>query len=103
MVLKSVGVLSCAKLMGVMYAAMGLIFGAFVSLFSVLGAVVAQQEQGANALGAVVFGVGSVIFLPIIYGIMGFIGGIISAAIYNVVAGVVGGEELNLEPTATQY
>jgi hypothetical protein len=103
MVLKSVGVLSCAKLMGVMYAAMGLIFGAFVSLFSVLGAVVAQQEQGANALGAVVFGVGSVIFLPIIYGIMGFIGGIISAAIYNVVAGVVGGVELNLEPTATQY
>jgi uncharacterized oligopeptide transporter (OPT) family protein len=69
----------------------------------VLGAVVAQQEQGANALGAVVFGVGSVIFLPIIYGIMGFIGGIISAAIYNVVAGVVGGVELNLEPTATQY
>lgn len=43
------------------------------------------------------FGVGAIIFLPIMYGIMGFIGGAIMAFVYNVVAGIAGGVELELE------
>ncbi len=103
MVLKSIGVLSCGKVMGALYAAMGLIVGAIMSLISLVGAVAAQHGQGGNAIAPLLFGVGAVIFVPILYGIMGFIGGIIMAAIYNVVAGLVGGLELDLESRTLQY
>jgi len=37
------------------------------------------------------------IFLPIMYGVIGFIAGAIGAALYNLVAGVVGGIEIEVE------
>jgi hypothetical protein len=42
-------------------------------------------------------GIMAVVVMPIMYGIIGFIGGIIMAAIYNLVAGVVGGLEFDFE------
>jgi hypothetical protein len=42
-------------------------------------------------------GVGSIIFFPIMYGCFGFIGTLITAAIYNVLANVVGGVEVDLQ------
>ena len=92
MVLKSVGVLSCAKLMGAMYAIMGLIFGAFMTLASLAG--VAASKQGGDA-GALAIGAGAIVIFPILYGIGGFVGGLISAFVYNVVAGLVGGIEFD--------
>jgi hypothetical protein len=44
-------------------------------------------------------GVASVVVLPILYGVSGFVFGVVMAAIYNVVAGVVGGLELKFETT----
>ena len=41
------------------------------------------------------FGMG--ILMPVIYGVMGFIGGIIGAAVYNLVASWIGGIELEVE------
>jgi hypothetical protein len=41
------------------------------------------------------FGFG--VFIPIIYGVMGFVFGIITAAIYNVIAGWIGGIEVEVE------
>jgi hypothetical protein len=35
--------------------------------------------------------------LPIFYGILGAIGGMISAAIYNLIASFIGGIEMNFE------
>ena len=96
MELKSVGVLSCAKLMGIMYAFMGLIFGAFVSLASLAGVAMNQQQGGPQLLPAL-FGAGAIVALPIFYGILGAIGGMISAAIYNLIAGFIGGIEMNFE------
>ena len=43
------------------------------------------------------FGVGSIILFPIAYGIMGFIGGLITAVLYNILAGFVGGIEMELQ------
>jgi hypothetical protein len=103
MVLRRIGILSCGKVMGTLYAVMGLILGGIMSLISVIGVAVAQRPNGGEEIGAMFFGVGAVILLPIFYGITGFIGGIIMAAVYNFVAGVVGGVELDLQPTATQY
>ena|SRR6266699_393174 len=94
MVVKSVGVFSSGKVMGSLYALLALIIGALFSLLSLVGASVAGQRQGGLAL---LFGVGAVVILPIFYGIAGFIGGIIGAALYNVVASVVGGIEIEMD------
>lgn len=72
---------------------LGLAFGMFFALFSLLGAAVANSES-SDAFVGLLFGVGSVIFLPIFYGILGFVFGLITALLYNGVARLVGGIEI---------
>jgi hypothetical protein len=93
MVLKSVGVLSVGKVLGCLYALMGLIFGGFVSLLALGGAAAGGRLEGPSAM---LFGAGAVVLLPIFYGLGGFIGGIISAFLYNIVASMIGGIEMEL-------
>ena len=97
--LKSVGVLSCAKLLGVLYGCMGLLFIPF-ALVGGLATMATQQATGANpAVGAIsgavlmVFG----ILAPFVYGGMGFVFGAIGAWIYNLIAKRLGGIEIQLE------
>ena len=102
MVLKSVGVLSVAKLLAILYACFGLIAGAILSLIGFLGVLGAaaggnSPEGVAGVVFGLIFGVGAIIVLPIFYGVMGFVGGLIAAWLYNVVANVAGGVELQLE------
>lgn len=94
MVVKRVNPLSCAKIAGVLYAIMGLLFGGLFSLFAMLGAF-AGPDTGAGMLGAV-FGIGAVVFMPIFYGCMGFVMTLIAAALYNAVAGMIGGIEIDV-------
>ena len=93
MVVKSVGVLSVGKVLGCLYALFGLIFGGLFTLISLAGFAVGGPDAGPAAL---LFGVGAIIILPVFYGVMGFIGGIISAAFYNLVASIAGGIEIEL-------
>ena len=105
MELKSVGIWSCGKIMGAMYFLFGLLLGGFMAMISVLGVAIDQQQGNAAGNPAAAFaamGVVSVIVIPIIYGVIGLIGGIISAAIYNLLAGMLGGIEMNLEPRAQE-
>lgn len=98
MEIKRIGVLSVGKVFGVLYALFGLIFGAIFALFSLLGAATgAANSQGSEALVGLVFGLGSVIFLPLFYGVLGFIFGLISALLYNGVARLIGGIEIEVE------
>ena len=89
-------------MMGVLYACMGLIFLPIFMLAAAAGAF-AQHAQGAQASaiapGAVVAGImfGMGIFMPVIYGVMGFVFGVIGAAIYNLVARWIGGIEVEVE------
>ena len=92
MVLKSIGVASTGKMLGCLYAIMGLFIGIIFSVMS-LAAGAAGGMKGAAGMEAM-FGVGAVIALPLFYGVMGYITGIISAVTYNVVAGIVGGIEM---------
>ena len=99
MVLRHIGVLSCAKLMGILYALFGLIVGVFFSLFGLLGlaAGLAGGREGApGAAVSALFGVGAIIFMPVLYGLMGFVGGLLMAWLYNLVAKLAGGIELEL-------
>jgi hypothetical protein len=95
-IVKRFDVLSLGKVMGALYALLGLIFGALFSLMALVGAFAARGQEGA---GALLFGVGAVVMFPILYGLAGFVGGIIVAALYNLIASITGGIELELEHT----
>ena len=95
MVIKRVGPLSCAKIAGVLYAALGAIIGVFVALFSLAGAFASDSFGGAG-MGAMV-GVGAIVIAPIFYGCLGFVFALLAAALYNFAAGFVGGVELDLQ------
>lgn len=103
MVVRRIGALSLAKLQGAILAALGLIIGGiyalFALLFAIIGVSTAANSGDAFAGGAfgVLFGVGSIIFFPILYGAVGFVGGLITAFLYNIFARIVGGIELDVE------
>ena len=92
-IIKSVGVLSFAKIMGMIYGCMGLLFAPFFLLMGLIGSMAGQQK----APFAGIFGVFVAFLMPVIYAVMGFIMGAIGALLYNVFARWVGGFELELE------
>jgi hypothetical protein len=94
MVLRRVVPISAGKVIGAISAILGLLAGFFLSFFTLAG--VAVQQQGGPQVPALFLGVGAIIFLPLFYGVMGFFMGMLYAAIYNVVAGYVGGLEVEL-------
>ena len=98
MVLKKIGVLSCGKILGVLYALLGFLIGAIVSLVSMVGAAIGRGgSDSPEAFVGLLFGVAAIAVMPLVYGGMGFIGGLITAALYNVVAGFAGGLEVELQ------
>jgi hypothetical protein len=101
MVIRRVGVMSAAKLMGLLYAGIGVIIGLLFALFSVLGggAMMAAGggEEAAMGGGAMMgMGIGFAIVAPIFYGVAGFIGGALSAWLYNIAAKYAGGIEIDV-------
>lgn len=98
MILQRIGVLSCAKVFGAVYGGIGLIVGCMFALIGMFqGMFLGGTDLGAGAAAfGFLFGVGAIIFMPVCYGLMGFIGGAIGAFIYNLVSGFVGGMELVL-------
>lgn len=95
MILRRIDPLSFAKVYGVVVAAVAFVFslpaGCMVSMFGSL-----SSEYGGSEFGA---GLG--LFMLIVYPIMGlifgFIGGFVMAWVYNLVAGRIGGIELEFE------
>jgi hypothetical protein len=68
--------------------------------FLVAGAAVGMaSSESSDAFAGLLFGFGAVIFLPIFYGILGFIFGLIGALLYNGIARLIGGIEIELEET----
>jgi hypothetical protein len=55
----------------------------------------ASGGENAGLFGAM-FGVGAIVLFPVIYGCMGFIASLIGAWLYNILAGMVGGVELDV-------
>ncbi len=98
MVLKKVGVFSCGKVLGVLYALLGLLIGTIVSIVSMVGAAIGGAGgESPEAFLGILFGVAAIVATPLLYGGMGFIGGLIGAALYNLVSGFVGGLEVELQ------
>jgi hypothetical protein len=98
MIVRRVGVWSVAKLYGALSAAMGLLFGAVFALVALIGGMANLGGDAgfqSGALGAL-FGVGAVVLMPVFYGVLGIIMGAISAALYNLFAGIFGGVEIDV-------
>ncbi len=96
MIIRRVNPMSIAKIAGLLYALMGLIVGVFMSLFFVaLGSQMDAAEFGP--LGGIFFGAGAIVTLPIFYGVLGFVTTAIAAFIYNLLAGAVGGIEIEVD------
>jgi hypothetical protein len=97
MIVKSVGLFSLAKILGIIYAFFGFLVGLFFSFFALMGAILGTTfADSPEPLVGIIFGAGSVFLFPIFYGILGFIGGIITAGIYNITANWVGGLKIEL-------
>lgn len=94
MVLKRVGPGSLARILGVLYAVMGVIIGGFMALATLIGSAVGG---GSMPFGGAFFGVAAILWAPVLYGVMGVVTGLLSATLYNWLAGVMGGVEVTIE------
>ncbi len=88
--IKRVDIMSYAKIYGVIFAIFGLIAGLFIGA---LGSMF-SSISGSSGFGG--FGFLSIIIFPILYGGLGFVFGLIGGAIYNLIAGWVGGIKIEL-------
>jgi hypothetical protein len=97
MVIKRVNPISAAKIGGVLYALLGLVIGACISIFGLLfsGAMAAASDQPNSSIYGMAFGMGAIVIMPIVYGVIGFVMTLISAALYNVASKITGGVEID--------
>jgi hypothetical protein len=93
---KSVGVMSFAKIMGMVYGCMGLLFVPFFLIVGLAGSFAGGNRVAFPFAGAV--GVVFALLAPLLYGAMGFVFGAIGALLYNLIANWVGGFEIELTP-----
>jgi hypothetical protein len=93
--IRRIDIMSYAKVYAVIFAIIGFLAGLFVGA---LGGLISEMS-GSSGLGGG-FGFLSIIIFPILYGGLGFVFGIIGAAIYNLIAGWVGGIKIELKDTA---
>ncbi len=95
---------------GIVLAALQFCLSLLIVPVFLLGAIVAanspqlSQRSGGNPFGAL--GFVFVILIPVFYTVVGFIGGVIAALVYNLIAKMTGGLEfttvdmaLNVPPT----
>jgi hypothetical protein len=86
LILTRLGAISSAKILGVMYMIIGLIIAVPLVIISAL-----------DGSSAEVFGFEMIIIIPLLYGAIGAIGGILMAVPYNIVAKKIGGIEYEAE------
>jgi hypothetical protein len=92
--IKSVGVLSCAKTLGVVHGLLGLLLVPFFLLFSLAGFTSKASDMGSALAGIGMLAIA--IIMPFVYAAFGFIFGALFSWIYNLVARLTGGIELEL-------
>lgn len=96
--LKRFGVMSVAKLYAILMAVFGFVVGLFVAILTFIAGIVNSAAFGFDSAAlSFGFGLASIIIFPIIYAILGFVCGAIMAFLYNIVAGKIGGIEMDFE------
>lgn len=90
---------SAFKIGLVSYAILGLVLGICMALFTMVAGSLTPLNQSAapgSQFLRLGMGFGAIIFFPLLYGVFGGVFAAIGAAIYNLVAGWVGGLEVDI-------
>ena len=87
--LKHIDPLQLGKVLAALYGCISLIIVPFIIIFALLAA---NSGHGSSFPGIILL-----IFVPILYAAMGFIAGLITAALYNLLAAFTGGIHFTLE------
>jgi hypothetical protein len=97
--LRSIGVLSCAKIFTVVHAVIGILVGFLFLLFGIFGAALAPGQQKLGTVAVIVLAV----LMPVFYGVLGFVMGAVWAFVYNLAAESIGGLEVQLDAVPAAY
>lgn len=89
--IRRIGVFATARMAAALYGLMGLLFVPFFFLASMLSP---GESSGLFGLGV---GLVGAVLLPLLYAVIGFITTAIGCALYNGLAGVFGGIEVEVE------
>jgi hypothetical protein len=91
--LRSLDVISCAKIYGIIHFILGILFALFLVVIGMIGLAAAPGQQKFGMIGVLFFAA----IAPFLYGALGFVIGAISALLYNWIASMVGGIKMELE------
>lgn len=83
--IKRIHPLSAGKVLGVLYALLGLIFGVIISLITFI----------SHGNSSVLFAIGIIVLVPLFYGVLGLVFGIILAGLYNLTTKWTGGVKID--------
>ncbi len=99
--LKRIAPLQAGKILAALHGLLSLVFIPFVLVFVSIATLASRQGGNAPPIPFMFgMGLGMIVLLPVFYALMGFLGGVIGAFVYNLLAGWLGGFELEFEPTA---
>lgn len=95
--LRRIGVLKAGLMYAVFCGIISLLFVPFFFFAAMIPSMAGDMGHMGDA--GWMFGPAFALLLPLIYAFFGFIGGALGALVFNLVAMMVGGLEIELEPT----
>lgn len=98
MIVTRIRPLSLARVTTAVYGAIGLVIGVIIAGISLVGAAMGLASQaGSEPWVGAIFGIGAIVAAPIFYGLLGFLGGLFTALVYNLAARAIGGVEFEVQ------
>ncbi len=95
--LKKIDPIKWATIAGLLYAAISLVIVVpFILFFSAIG--LSEFDEFSSGFGLLGGGI-MILFLPILYGLIGFVFGLIGALIFNFILKKTGGLDMDFEKT----
>ncbi len=89
-------IVSVGKLLALLYAAIGFMIAGIYAVFLVIAGLIAAFESPIAGVGMMGGAVAMFLFVPIFYGLLGGLFGMLMALVYNLVAGRTGGLRFEL-------
>jgi len=100
-IVRSFGVLSFGKFLGILYAMLGavigVLYGGMMMIFGLVGGGANTENAGMFRAFGVGGGIAVIIMAPIIYGLLGFIFGLIGTVLANLALRLAGGLEIEMD------
>jgi uncharacterized oligopeptide transporter (OPT) family protein len=88
---------SAGKVFACISFSLGLFLGMFYGAIAVLGMGMSSNSSSPRLGIGIILGIASVLFIPVISAIAGFLQGVLMAVVYNFVVGHIGGLALEVD------